>query len=581
MARRISSEPSQNLAARLARRIIAGGQARRRPVRTLLFILLLLAWLGLTGYGAYEASTAGPVWRRVVDALYGPFTFLAPQDGYLDGHGLNDSLLFGRFFGAALPVIAVFWVWLHWSRMAMARMLARWARGHIIIVARAGAADRIAMCSSRGGQFVILVEPGVSDVRSRELAAAGVLVVPDGTGLAESFVQARANHAAQVLAWSGQDAQSIADGVSAGRLLGKSAREIAVHVESAETQRALRHAPDLLISEKAQLRPISITIAAIRLALRGEDLVAAAMVRKQDRGHVGFHGSSTALQAAATMVLRHNWSIHLAAPRVTCVQPSDEGWDAWSSHHRTLFQHARDVLGCEPDDLFRRKSRQMLVADQTITRHIVDLEDDDATLRAAFNLASELAQLHETPPLVQAVLRDSSAAQALIDQSKLWFAPAILLSDDRSVSGLIARAEDREAALIHKEYLANVGGGEVSASAPWEDLAETFVHANRAAADHNAVKSRDIATARAEGWDEVKLRETLARTEHDRWSMERLLDGWAPGLRSNDRLLHNNLTVWGKLPPETQQKDFMQIDKLLAEAAEPIAAPAKAARDRP
>lgn len=98
-------------------------------------------------------------------------------------------------------------------------------------------------------------------------------------------------------------------------------------------------------------------------------------------------------------------------------------------------------------------------------------------------------------------------------------------------------------------------GGTAPASGRWQDLPETYVAANRAAADHLAIKQWDAATSGLEG---EALIEALAEAEHNRWCAERLLAGWAPardGARDNVRWLHPDLRPWAALGEEAREKD--------------------------
>ena len=71
--------PPPNLAARMAVWATKRGHGSTigKPV---IFLLLILCWFSLTSLGAWQASPEPDVGRRLADALYAPFTFLAPQD---------------------------------------------------------------------------------------------------------------------------------------------------------------------------------------------------------------------------------------------------------------------------------------------------------------------------------------------------------------------------------------------------------------------------------------------------------------------------------------------------------------------
>ena len=87
-----------------------------------------------------------------------------------------------------------------------------------------------------------------------------------------------------------------------------------------------------------------------------------------------------------------------------------------------------------------------------------------------------------------------------------------------------------------------------------------YVAANRALADHIAVKRWDAAHGALQG---EPLVEALAQVEHRRWCAERLLAGWAPAMppqqRDNARRLHPCLVPWAKLDDESREKDREQV----------------------
>ena len=138
--------PPPNLAARIAVWATKRGHGSTigKPV---IFLLLILCWFSLTSLGAWQASPEPDVGRRLADALYAPFTFLAPQDSYLnqtESALLTDPLLwFGRFFGAAIPVYAIVWAAIAWGRRRMAHALLPLARGHVILFSEPGEGDII------------------------------------------------------------------------------------------------------------------------------------------------------------------------------------------------------------------------------------------------------------------------------------------------------------------------------------------------------------------------------------------------------------------------------------------------------
>jgi hypothetical protein len=127
-------------------------------------------------------------------------------------------------------------------------------------------------------------------------------------------------------------------------------------------------------------------------------------------------------------------------------------------------------------------------------------------------------------------------------------------------------ADEKLARAIHEHYLAtlrnmkDVGG----TPTPWDRLPENLRHANRAAADHMAVKLAAIGcrvvTRNAEpfAFTDSEI-DTLAQVEHRRWSAERLLRGWRLGERDNDRRKHPDLVPYEDLTDDGREKDRSQV----------------------
>jgi len=124
------------------------------------------------------------------------------------------------------------------------------------------------------------------------------------------------------------------------------------------------------------------------------------------------------------------------------------------------------------------------------------------------------------------------------------------------------------------------------ADRPWTELAETYRRANIRTADHMPAKlwsigvsmKGDLAKWTPTAADKVILRKVLeapeddpgllrlTRIEHDRWMIDRRLDGWRPGTpRDNLRRIHPLLVPYEALrkQPDEIRKDIEQIRETL------------------
>ncbi len=107
--------------------------------------------------------------------------------------------------------------------------------------------------------------------------------------------------------------------------------------------------------------------------------------------------------------------------------------------------------------------------------------------------------------------------------------------------------------------------------AGWEELPEDMRQINRGAADHIAVKLREIGCRLVEqgGSTETAFEftpdevEQLARVEHRRWSASQLLAGWKSGPERDDRKkVHPSLIPWEALSEAEKEKDREQVRDL-------------------
>jgi hypothetical protein len=141
-------------------------------------------------------------------------------------------------------------------------------------------------------------------------------------------------------------------------------------------------------------------------------------------------------------------------------------------------------------------------------------------------------------------------------------------------SDLITTRE-RLAEGIHKEYLklAQKDGYYDKTKPnfyPWERLPDVYKWSNRYQADSFIIKLSRIGKKIVQSNlpnDLVKLEkqeiELLARMEHDRWSAERIMNGWQFGsIRNNDKKIHQDLVPFDELKEETKNYDYNAIAKI-------------------
>lgn len=99
---------------------------------------------------------------------------------------------------------------------------------------------------------------------------------------------------------------------------------------------------------------------------------------------------------------------------------------------------------------------------------------------------------------------------------------------------------------------------------PWDLLPSTYRNANFAQADYigEIMKTEGFTLEAVEGtadnsavaFDPEQI-ERMAEKEHGRWNVERLREGWRPGIRDDENKRHDCLVPWKCLPEDIKQYD--------------------------
>lgn len=551
-----------NRRARLAGALLRSAWAPLRWQRVALMAALALATAGCAIWAValqHQATRQPETWVSLFDYLYAPFLYLVPQGNFAYAAKLSLPEAIARIIGPLLSLLSLFWLARRRLLVAAADLLLDYgARGHAIILADHGSGDALALASAAAGEIVILADASAVDEEDRlALLGAGGIACRGATP--KSLVRA-----GTLILWQASDADNIASATSlrTGHDIG--AGEIHLSVRAVELHRALLQVPDLMLDKAVRLRPHSVAGDAMRAALAGPELPALAVTRHQPRVTLCLWGMSDALIWAAEIALRQCWSVQLGAPRVVWAGGGADALLPEALAH--LVQHAAPVFGAGATcPVVERLSADAACADPGITCHLVDAGDADGTLARAFALASKLRQMHADPAPVRPILDVACAIGPLFATDKLVFLPPIIPAAGLTLAALRNREADQAAAEIHLAYDRQFGGGGTApASGRWQDLPETYVAANRAAADHVAIKRWDAATSGLVG---DTLIEALAEAEHNRWSADRLLAGWSPAgdaARDNARRLHPDLRPWDQLTEEARLKDRAAVKQTLA-----------------
>ena len=231
---------------------------------------------------------------------------------------------------------------------------------------------------------------------------------------------------------------------------------------------------------------------------------------------------------------------------------------------------------------------QATESEKTVSAIVISLDNDDLSSTVALRLRAATRQHDYWRAPIYVHVRQSSGLESAICSA----ANAKRLSDVVEPFGTLDKActvdalvqfRDVIPRMVHEAYqIANNVTPEHSRSnntpdrlRHWDELKETFRTSNRRQADHIPVKLAHLGLARVEDKATYSLpldylfkpsdeqRETLARTEHDSWHNDRLLDGWqASSIRDDKRLHHDTMVDYEQLTEEYKEYDREAVDLL-------------------
>lgn len=157
------------------------------------------------------------------------------------------------------------------------------------------------------------------------------------------------------------------------------------------------------------------------------------------------------------------------------------------------------------------------------------------------------------------------------------------MPEGRLLETLLGTEElDKFAIQFHEAFRAT-GQASPGADHPWDQLPDTLKRANRRAADHVPAKAHAMGVKLGPGMvvqeadrqtlrdllgqdDSAPMMQKLARLEHERWRIDRYLDGWAFAPENDDlRRMRNTLVPFDELQsrPEEIKKDISQVRNLV------------------
>jgi voltage-gated potassium channel Kch len=289
------------------------------------------------------------------------------------------------------------------------------------------------------------------------------------------------------------------------------------------------------------------------------------------------------------------------------------------------------ALDIEKTDFGSDKVIEELCGDAAaVTAWVFAASEDSLNLRGALGLhTAMLRRQRAAAPIHVRIWNRHAGDTPMLSRPHVSIAQAFGSYENAIATTLACDLDpDRAAKALHARYLAT--GARMRAEdpsftfsdVPWEELGETFKAANRRLHRHAVMKLEDLdAQWRRQGlalpvvaaelrdrglrleerfdyavidagplpakwWrgdEPLVLREgdlecvsrirNVAMVEHNRWTIDRALDGWRPTselhpVRDNERRVHPNMSGWDKLPPLTRRWDAVMLRTLIEGGSE-------------
>ena len=591
-----------NLAARIASGLTSLAHQRAPHIRwgALAILAVIWFWAGYVGWLATNSNEA-PV--GALDAVYRTIGALTFQDGY--DFVANLELDIARFVGLLVPLVGLLFAFSGQLGSSFARLFSVGAARHVVIAGD----DHAALCLARDcaayGDVVILIASDLPDETAWSLRHGGIMIVPGDPTQTEALRSARAAHASHIVAIAADDTANLRIEAAARALASKhkhGKRKLSVDVslhspillQEAREMRGILHKDN----DTIEARPFSLDELAARnlLQRQGAIMMSAVEGHNHDRPHLLMFGFDDAAEAVAVRALMSLWSSHFEGPRITVVTPepgaAQDRFDARYPNARAHDTWKADIVFKPFDWRLRSVSQaflQEIAAERGPASFILVSTGVDAenialalgVLRACnMGLSSEPGGAQWAVPIYMKEASESEFSRqfAVGDRTKEEDA---YLQAFGSVERVATRAMildgalDTGAALAHKFYQRGLEDrGEMApkeleaARRSWTDVAETYRNANRATADHAMMKLWDL------GWQtappgvkgETALEASdadvmkVAEMEHARWMAERMMSGWRPGAKRDNKLrIHPNLMPWDQLSDADKAKDADQV----------------------
>lgn len=543
----------------------------------LIRVLMVAAALGL-GFWGWCIADRPATWEILADDAFRTLQLLTFQlSRATNGLGpatMSWQLGVARFLVPAIALFESYRLVLGAIRSPARLAMIGLRQGHIVVVPGRGPIGWALLREVRDSGLravAVAADLGVQD-RGR-IEEQGLAVLVADPFLEATWHQARADHADLVVVSHGSDVENLNIAVTVADALRHRRQGHGPMLVTALENESLAEQVDAALDNAAhksglRYRRLSVAEEAARTIFLDPPLPA----RKPDRGQAS-HIVVLGLGAGARAVLRHalvlGQDAASAGPRISVLAGEKDLAAEALLRPDTIPGFVAELHGvaCDLTDGLPLAALETLMGEAPSPVLACVCQADDAAVTAGMAMARQAA-LHGWPDFSIAVhqQREDRFLKLLAREDSVQGHARLRPFGGLLPTGTLRRLrnerEDRLPRAVHAHYLEMLRRTNAASGTPvlWDELPENARHANRAAADHIAVKLAAIGCRAVPGASPpfvftAEECDALARMEHRRWCAERLLRGWRLGERDNDRRLHPDLVPFEELTEEAQEKD--------------------------
>ncbi len=566
--------------------------------RKIAFVIVLIG-LVLGMIGIYRKDPGGI--EVLPSAILSVLLLFVPKPELVADTSMPWTLRAAAFICGVSGFVAIFVVWLHSVGRTFGGLWTQFLRqDHVILYGDSKLLGSLAPVLRKAGHEPVPVRPYIPG------APLDPLVTEIRRGSEDLANRLGLNRARAVVVDCGDDAAtlSLAKPVLAHlrRTPNARVRTIAVAVADPVISDQLfeiirRH--DLAARHGVVAFDTSTAVA--RRVLEIDPLFPRAMARKQARVHALIVGFGALGERLLDQIMLTSLAGDLGVPRITVVDRDAETRRRSFAARRPAVLDQFDIsfvtleVGGEPVDGLTSSAEATMLAEaeasEPFTAIFLALGRQSEVMRAALLIDRARERTGSfVAPIYYRCRLDGEAEDLLQAESLALTADRGFVRMSLDPAALVATIlgspkAEALASRLHAQYRK---GPSVTpeANLPWEALPETYRRANIRTADHMPAKLWSIGI-RIEGdvsrWkptktdrailarllaapDDDPALQRLARIEHDRWMIDRRLDGWCLGSpRDNARRIHPLLIPYEELRkrPDEVAKDISQIRETL------------------